>query len=125
LGEAPVVTRSDRPTHWINFADAGRKASDAASVVFDRNLISGGDRSAVQVQDNASNGSLGPNNQLGIDPRFAATSGAGAFVLQAASPAVDRGFGLEWPGFVAPSLDRLGAPRPRGATLDLGAIESF
>jgi parallel beta-helix repeat protein len=118
-----MVARSDRPTHWIAFANATAKAADGATVDFNQNLLFGGDAAAAQVQVTTSQGALGANNRLGLDPRFATLVGPFAFSLFANSPAVDSA----WIGgtVAAPATDVYLAPRPRGAWADVGAVESF
>ncbi len=56
----------------------------------------------------------------GVDPLFvnAATDGTGDFRLQPGSPAIDMGTDTD-----APAFDLLGAARPQGAAIDLGAYE--
>jgi parallel beta-helix repeat protein len=119
-----MVARPDRPAYWINFANAAAKARDEASVVFDRNIIFGGNPAAPQVQVTSTNSALRANNRFN-DPRFSSTTGRQAFSLLSGSPAIDTAFTLDWPSFTTPLVDRYLAPRPRGAAADIGAVESF
>jgi Right handed beta helix region len=118
-----MVAPSNRPTHWIAFASAAAKTADGGTIVFNHNILFGGDPNAVQVQPGTTRGTLGANNRLGLDPRFAAQSGINAYRLLANSPAVDSA----WigGGIVAPTSDVFAAPRPRGGWTDVGAVESF
>lgn len=113
-----MVAYSDRPMFLIAFKDAAAKTADGATVVFDRNILFGGLAPAAAT---ATTGALGPNNRVGLDPKFLATSGAYAFWLQGNSPALNTA----WSGVPTPAIDAGGAPRPRGSAADVGAFEGF
>ena len=116
-----LVARSDRPTHWINFANAAAKSADGATIDFDQNILFGGNPLAPQVIAGSTTGALSASNRLNLDPKFAAGSGFNGFRLNANSPAVNSA----WAGFSAADVDAFLAPRPRGGAADVGAVESF
>ncbi|WBS05123.1 hypothetical protein OU994_13000 [Pseudoduganella sp. SL102] len=97
-----MVARPDRPAN---------RYFQSSDIDFSHNIVYGG------------NGWIetgGGNNRVGVDPRFAATAGPSAFQLAADSPAVDTAHAAG-----VPATDAYGAPRPRGAAADVGAVESF
>lgn len=116
-----VVARSDRPTHVISFVDAAAKAADGPSINFDHNIFFGGNPNAPQLAVTATQGALGPNNRLNLDPRLIGGNGDGAFKLRANSPAVNSA----WAGVAAPAKDFFQGQRPRGGAADVGAVESY
>lgn len=98
-----MVARPDRPANVT---------TQSTDVDFSHNIVFGGNRWSDTP------GSV--NNRLGTDPRFVATTGDYRFQLAADSPAVDTAFASG-----VPAADGQGAPRPRGAGADVGALESF
>jgi hypothetical protein len=56
------------------------------------------------------------------DPKFVSynPTGTGDYRLQSTSPAINKGTSAS-----APSTDILGAARPKGGAMDIGAYESY
>jgi parallel beta-helix repeat protein len=117
-----MVARSDRPTHWINFANAAAKAAFGSTVDFNNNILFGGNPLATQVTVSSTNGDLATGNRLNLDPRFVGGAGFDRFRLAGHSPAVDTAAAT---AVAAPMTDVFLAPRPRGLAGDVGAVESF
>jgi hypothetical protein len=98
-----MVASADRPANLV---------ATSTNVLFDFNLIFSG-TSFTQAG--------GSSNLTGTDPLFVTTTGAMAFMLSSGSLAVDRAGG----GVPIPMVDAYLAPRPRGRTADIGAVESL
>lgn len=96
------VASADRPvSNYFNSTDTEMS----------HNIVYGGNRW---------HSTIGTNNRIGVDPRFVAVTGPYAFQLAANSPAVNTAYNAG-----VPSHDVYGAPRPRGAAADVGAVESL
>jgi parallel beta-helix repeat protein len=117
-----MVARSDRPTHWINFANAAAKTTFGGTVDFNSNILFGGNPLATQVQVGSTTGALASGNRLNLDPRFVGGTGVERFRLAGHSPAVDTAAATAVP---APSADVFLSPRMRGLAGDVGAVESY
>lgn len=114
------VARTDRPAYAIGFKDAADKSAIGHTVDINYNLFFGG---TAPKAETSTTGVLRANNLVGVDPQFETVTGATAFSLKSTSPALNPAWSIV--GVTPPTVDVYQAPRHKGASADMGAVESF